>query len=80
MKIKNLSNLMLPLLGLTLVAGSIATTTSCKNKSSDTQEASPKDAEAAINALIFAKNGQVVNDDFDLPMTVGKQSIPLTWE
>ena len=80
MKIKKLSKLMLPLLGLTLVAGSIATTTSCKNKSSDTQEASPKDAEAAINALIFAKNGQVVNDDFDLPMTVGKQAIPLTWE
>lgn len=80
MKIKKLSKLMLPLLGLTLIAGSVATTTSCTHKSSDTQEASPKDAEAAINALIFQKNGQVVNEDFDLPMTVGKQSIPLTWE
>ena len=78
MKIKKLSKLMLPVLGLTLIAGTVATTTSC-TKSSNTQEVSPKDAESALNGLIFSKNGQVVNADFELQTTLGKQAIELTW-
>ena len=91
MKIKKLSKVMLPVLGLTLIAGAV-TTTSCTKKDKKTTDTTPTttdvtptetttaaDAEAAISGLIFQKNGQVVNEDFDLALTVGKQAFELTW-
>ena len=88
MKIKKLSKAMLPVLGLTLIAGTVSTTSCTKEKKPTTptttevvptETTTAADAEAAISSLIFQKNGQVVNEDFDLALTVGKQAFELTW-